>query len=95
MRWSWSESSVPGYNGAPSINYPNKHPMDQTSIGLSYSIPSNNYGALYHLVDTYYVKGGIDLIYLANPKSHSFTTLSPIRMFYGFKSLWKNPPLCK
>jgi hypothetical protein len=36
---------------------------------------NKSYGARYHLVETYYVKGGLDLIYLANPKSQILTSL--------------------
>lgn len=44
------------------------------------------YGALYHLVDTYYVNGGLALIYLAKPKSAIFTIPLHSNKFYGFIS---------
>lgn len=40
------------------------------------------------------MKGGLDLIYLASPKSQSLSTGPETRRFYGLRSLWKNPFLC-
>ena len=73
-----------------------RHPSANMSTGAEYVGNLNkSYGARYHLVDIYYVKGGILLISFAIPKSIILTfKLSEIRIFSGFKSLWKNPCLC-
>lgn len=69
--------------------------MAKISTGAEYAENLNKiYGALYHLVETYYVKGGLLLIYFAIPKSISLALKSlSISTFSGFKSLWKNPCL--
>jgi len=49
------------------------HPIAKTSTGAEYAENlNNNYGARYHLVEQYYVKGGFVLIYFAIPKSINF-----------------------
>jgi len=46
-------------------------------------------GALYHLVETYSVKGGLYLVSFASPKSANFTVLLYSSIFSGLRSLWK------
>lgn len=63
--------------------------------------PNNIYGALYHLVATYYVIIGSDTDWLmeatdrASPKSANFARQSESnKMFEGLRSLWINYPEC-
>ena len=61
------------------------------STGALYPLDLNTHsGARYHLVDTYSVYGGADLVSLISPKSEilSFKS-SVINILSGFKSRWK------
>jgi len=70
-------------------------PTANMSTGAEYAENlNNNYGALYHLVEQYSVKGGLLLIYFAIPKSISLIFKSwSMRTFSGLRSRWKKPCL--
>ena len=92
----WSNSEFPWNNGLAKYISATTHPKAKISTGAEYDGNLNkSYGARYHLVEIYSVKGGLLLIYLAIPKSIILaSSFSEISTFSGFISRWKNPFLC-
>lgn len=93
---------MPGKIALPKYISPNMHPTDHISTALVYfDDPNKIYGALYHLVATYYVIIGsvtdwlTVAIDLAKPKSASLAKQSESsKILDGFKSLWMSYPEC-
>ena len=92
----WSNYEFPMNKGFIKYISATRQPRAKTSTGVEYDENLNrSYGARYHLVEMYSVKGGLLLIYFAIPKSMILAVrLLEMRTFSGFISLWKNPFLC-